>query len=70
MKYHSQVANFANLDFKAIDTEILGDKIKEKEDETVTEATDVVEGDGIVVAGVTNKPPMDVGRVKEIINAP
>ena len=70
MKHHSQVANFANLDFKAIDTEILGDKIKEKEDETVTEAADVVEGDGTVVAGVIDKPPMDVGHVKEIVNAP
>ena len=69
MKHHSQVADFANLDFEAIDTEIPVDEIKEKQDEIVIEAADVVEGDGTVVAGVTDEPPMDVGRVKKVVNA-
>nr|POE95445.1 hypothetical protein CFP56_01488 [Quercus suber] len=33
MKHHSQVADFANLDFEAIDIEILIDETKEKEGE-------------------------------------
>ena len=69
MKHHSQVADFANLDFEAIDTEIPVDEIKEKQDEIVIEAADVVERDGTVVAGVTDEPPMDVGRVKKVVNA-
>nr|POE83908.1 hypothetical protein CFP56_10548 [Quercus suber] len=70
MKHHSQVVDFANLDFEAIDTEILVGEIKEKKDGTVTQAADVFEGDGIVVARVIDKPFMDVGRVEEVVNAP
>ena len=39
MKHYSQLADFANLDFEAIDTEILADKTKEKEGETIVDAT-------------------------------
>ena len=70
MKYHSQVMDFANLNFEAIDTKILADETNEEEDETVTEAADFVEGDGTTVAGVTNEAPMDVGRVEEVVSAP
>jgi len=41
MKHYSHVANFANLDFEAIDTEILTDKANEKEGETIAGATKV-----------------------------
>ena len=75
IKHHSYVDNFANLDFEAIDTEILTDETKEKEDETFAEATDPVEGDDIVIGGtvaggVTDETHMDVGQVKEVVNAP
>ena len=43
MKHHSQVADFANLDFEAIDTKILVNKTKEKEREAVTDAVEVVD---------------------------
>ena len=67
MKHHSQVADFANLYFKAIDTEILADETKEKEDETIVDA---VEGDGTIVGGVVDEAHMDEGHIKEVINAP
>ena len=68
MKHHSQVADFANLDFETIDTKILVDEANEKEGETVAEATDAVEGDGTITSGtatggVTGKARMDVGHV-------
>ena len=69
-KHYSQVADFANLDFEATDIEILANENKEKEDETVIGATDVVEGDGTAVGGVTNEASMDVGHVKEVVSAP
>ena len=67
MKHHSQVVDFANLYFKAIDTEILADETKEKEDETIVDA---VEGDGTIVGGVVDEAHMDEGHIKEVINAP
>ena len=67
MKHHSQVADFANLYFKAIDTEILADETKEKEDETIVDA---VEGDGTIVGGVVDEAHMDEGHIKEVVNAP
>ena len=67
MKHHSQVADFANLYFKAIDTEILADETKEKEDETIVDA---IEGDGTIVGGVVDEAHMDEGHIKEVINAP
>ena len=75
MKHHSRVADFTNLDFETIDTEILANKTKEKEDETVAGATDAVEGDGIAeggtaAGGVTNKAHMDVGHIEEVVSSP
>ena len=67
MKHRSQVADFANLYFKAIDTEILADETKEKEDETIVNA---VEGDGTIVGGVVDEAHMDEGHIKEVVNAP
>ena len=67
MKHHSQVADFANLYFKAIDTEILAEETKDKEDETIVDA---VEGDGTIVGGVVDEAHMDEGHIKEVINAP
>nr|POF22897.1 hypothetical protein CFP56_38184 [Quercus suber] len=62
-KGKSKAADFSNLDFKAIDTEILADKTKEEEGEVV--ATAVVEGDG-ATGGVL----VDEGHVKEVVAAP
>ena len=67
MKHHSQVVDFANLYFKAIDTEILADETKEKEDETIVDA---IEGDGTIVGGVVDEAHMDEGHIKEVANAP
>ena len=67
MNHHSQVVDFANLYFKAIDTEILADETKEKEDETIVDA---VEGDGTIVGGVVDEAHMDEGHIKEVANAP
>lgn len=39
IKHHSQAMDFSNLDFKAIDTEVLTDKAKEQEETTVVAAT-------------------------------
>ena len=55
IKHHSHVADFANLDFKAIDTEILADKTNEKEGETIAEATEVVEGEGAATEGAADE---------------
>ena len=48
MKHHSHVANFANLDFEAVDTEILADEANEKEGEIIVETTEVLEEEGTV----------------------
>nr|POE62640.1 hypothetical protein CFP56_74183 [Quercus suber] len=70
MKHHSHVADFANLDFEAIDTEILADEANEKEGETIAEATDVVEGKCATTGGATDEAQTEVGRVEEIVSAP
>lgn len=38
IKHHDHVADFANLDFEAIDTEVLTDEVNEKGDEIVAKA--------------------------------
>ena len=73
MKHHSQVADFTNFGFKAIDTEILANETKEKEREDVTNAAKrdgVVEGDDTVVGGTVDEVHMDEGYVEEVITAP
>ena len=70
MKHHSHVADFGNLDFEAIDTEILADEANEKEGETIAEAIDVVEGYGTIAGGITDEAQTDAGQVKEIVSAP
>ena len=67
MKHHSQVADFANLYFEAIDTEILVDETKEKEDETIVDAA---KRDGTIAGGVADEAYMDEGHIEEIVNAP
>ena len=67
MKHHSQVADFANLDFEAINTKILVNKTKEKEGEAVT---DVAERDGTNVGGAMDEAHMDEGHVEEVVIAP
>ena len=72
-KHHSQVADFTNLDFKAINTEILANETKEKEGEDVTNAAKrdgVVEGDDTAVGGTVDEVHMDEGYVEEVITAP
>ena len=70
IKHHSHVANFANLDFEAIDIEILVDEANEKEGETIAGAIDIVEREGADVGGVTDEAQTDAGHVKEITSAP
>ena len=70
MKHYSHVANFVNLDFEAIDTEILANEANEKEGETIAEATEVVEGEGAAIGGVNDKAQTEASCVKEIISAP
>ena len=70
MKHHSHVANFANMDFEAIDIKILADEANEKEGETIAEATEVVEGEGAAIGGVNDKAQTEASCVKEIISAP
>ena len=69
-KHHSQVADFANLDFEVIETEILTDETKEKEDETVAEVANAAEGDGTIAVRVANETHMDEGHVEEVVSAP
>ena len=54
---------------KAIDTKILADENKEKEDETVTGVANAVEGDGTIVGGVMDEAPMDMGHIEEVVSA-
>nr|POE56007.1 hypothetical protein CFP56_61153 [Quercus suber] len=70
MKHHGHEVNFANLDFEAIDTEILADEANKKEGETIAEATDVVEGEGAAARGATNEAQTEAGHVEEIVSAP
>ena len=67
MKHQNQVADFANLDFEAIDTEILAN---EKEDETIPKVTDASEGDDTTTGGVANETHIDEGHVEEAVSAP
>ena len=69
MKHHSHVADYANLDFEAIDTKILVDEANEKEGETIAEAIDVVEEECATTGGATNKAQAEVGHVEEIVSA-
>ena len=70
MKHHSHVVDFSNLDFEAIDTEILVDKANEKEGETIAEATDAVEGEGAATRKANSKAQTEAGHVEEIVSAP
>ena len=70
MKYHSHVVDFANLDFEAIDTEILADEANEKEGETIAEANEVVEGEGATIGGANDNAQTEAGHVEEILSAP
>ena len=65
MKHHSQVADFVNLDFEAIDTKILANETKEKEGEAVA-----AEGDGTVVGGTVDEARMDEVHVEEVVTTP
>ena len=70
MKHQSHVADFASLDFEAIDIEILPNEANKKEGETIAEATDAVGGDGVVAGRGTDETHKDVGHVEEIVSAP
>ena len=70
MKHHSHVANFANLDFEAIDTKILADEANEKEGETIAEATQVVEGEGATIVGANDEAQTEANHVEEIVKVP
>ena len=70
MKHHSHVADFANLDFEAIDTKILADEANEKEGETIAEATKVVEGEGTTTGGDNDEAQTEADCAEEIVNVP
>ena len=70
IKHHSHVANFANLDFEAIDTKILADEANEKEGETIAEATQVVEGEGATIVGANDEAQIEANHVEEIVKVP
>ena len=70
MKHHSHVANFANMDFEAIDIEILADEANEKEGETIAEATEVVEVEGTTIGGANDEVQTEANRAEEIVNVP
>nr|POE94923.1 hypothetical protein CFP56_69937 [Quercus suber] len=67
MEHHGQVADFSNLDFEAIDIEILANETKEKEDEPIVEA---IEGDDAATVGAIDKTHMDEGHIEEVVVAP
>ena len=58
--------DFSNLDFEAIDTEVLADEAKEQEEVTVA----AVECDGATEGGPAKEARMDEGNVDEVIAAP
>ena len=70
MKHHSHIANFANLDFEAIDTKILADEANEKEGETIAEATKVVEGEGTTTGGDNDEAQTEANCAEVIVNVP
>ena len=53
--------DFSNLDFEAINTDVLADKAKEQEEATTT----TIEGNG-----TTEGRPTNEGHVDEVITAP
>ena len=67
MEHHGQVADFSNLDFEAIDTEILANETNEKEDEPIAEA---IEGDDAAIVGAIDETHMDEGHIEEVVVAP
>nr|POE91549.1 hypothetical protein CFP56_23741 [Quercus suber] len=50
MKHHNQVMDFSNLDFEAIDTEVLAEEAKEQKETTIVTAG----GEGATDAGGAN----------------
>ena len=70
MNHHSHVADFANLDFEAINTKILVDEANEKEGETIAEATEVVEVEGTTIGGANDEAQTEANRAEEIVNVP
>ena len=70
MKHHSHVANFANLDFEAVDTEILANEANEKEGETIAKTTEVVEEECAIIGGANDEAQIVVERMEETVNAP
>ena len=61
VKHHSQAMDFSNLDFEAINTDVLADKAKEQEEATTT----TIEGNG-----TTEGRPTNEGHVDEVVTAP
>nr|POF23563.1 hypothetical protein CFP56_50157 [Quercus suber] len=70
MKHHSHVADFAKLDFEAVDIEILVDEANEKEGETIGETTEVVEEEGTVIRGANDEAQIEVNCMEKTVNAP
>nr|POE64215.1 hypothetical protein CFP56_58945 [Quercus suber] len=61
VKHHSHAMDFSNLDFEAIDTNVLPDEAKEQEEATVA----AVEGNG-----ATEGRLADEGHVNDVVTAP
>ena len=61
VKHHSQAVDFSNLDFKAIDTDVLVDEAKEQEEATKA----AIEGNG-----ATEGRPTNEGHVDEVVTGP
>ena len=61
VKHHSQAVDFSNLDFEAINTDVLADKAKGQEEATTT----TIEGNG-----TTEGRPTNEGHVDEVVTAP
>ena len=61
VKHHSQAMDISNLDFEAINTDVLADKAKEQEEATTT----TIEGNG-----TTEGRPTNEGHVDEVVTAP
>ena len=66
MKHHSQAADFSNLDFEAIDTEVLVNGAKEQGEAT----TIAVVGEGATKGGPTDEARMDEGHMDKVVVAP
>lgn len=70
IKHHGHVANFVNLDFEVVDTEILVDEANEKKGESIAKTTKVIEEEGTVTGGVIDEAQIEEDHVEEIVNAP